>query len=822
MGSDSHKAHETYTVSPSVAEDVDGATGHDAATAADLAKLEHTLALIDELPGQAGGTAYPHADLAWLVAVAQQEVDELDLDDTDKHAWRQTIAAKAAGALSGCSAEQLQALAAEQGFAHPTLVGVDGDNGALAHWLNPACPPGSTSKAKIQAKAQERYDQLAAGALKAIGGQTLPDVQAAEANLPGGSPVAGSGAWPATPAQVTAAVAALNQSLVALYAPASPYGGTPEGDGGLQGVLDAERAVVTADCPELGTDLATAKAAAAGLVTKQLDVLPPSTRNAMIAAAVDHAVANGTLSQDEASWLDRPSQLALLRASTQPDVREQLVDVAAQRAAQLAAVKDATQAATAAGPQPADTTPSTIASWVGAHAAAAAAKQPVAQWAVDIANKQAVADVAGGPVSGWATTQQAAQLTTGWRQWAKAQKLAELREAAKAVGMDPAGATRAEVQNWIAAGWDPSLSRSEIQAAVKAKATAKAAAQPAWKAKTAAVAEGTGPATSTTPPAGGVSSPPPAAAGSWAAKHAAAVAALQAHQAVAADIPEPQSAATIAALPLSGGKQAAVGGMHPKTFHTDAGGTTWLHKPDKTRGARAHAEAAAAALHNLAGVRTPPVYVREVGGKVGSLQPWVAGASTLSAEPTQWSQADVDGLTRFHVAAWMTSNYDGNPSNMLRTPSGGLAPIDHGQAWRYFGDDRLSLDYDPNGSSYGQPPPAYLTAYKAAKTGKLAKGVHVRPEAALPTIKAFERIPDEQLRVALQPVATEGVKAGVGWVPRMRKAAQKRLGTTAVTDADIAEEFLSQAVARKHNLRSAFTGFFSDLGLDAKGLTKVA
>ena len=138
--------------------------------------------------------------------------------------------------------------------------------------------------------------------------------------------------------------------------------------------------------------------------------------------------------------------------------------------------------------------------------------------------------------------------------------------------------------------------------------------------------------------------------------------------------------------------------MHTKTLHTDPDGGAWLHKPDKTGGARAHAEAAAATLHNLAGVRTPPVYVRDVDGKAGALQPWVAGASQLDADPADWSQADVDQLVRFHVAAWACSDHDGNAGNILRTPGGGLAPIDHGQAFRYFGDDRLALDYDPNSS----------------------------------------------------------------------------------------------------------------------------
>jgi len=393
-------------------------------------------------------------------------------------------------------------------------------------------------------------------------------------------------------------------------------------------------------------------------------------------------------------------------------------------------------------------------------------------------------------------------------------------------------ATRAQLQNYLAAGWDPSLSRANINAAAQQAAANKAAplagttcpSAPAGTSGTQTPATPADAATSASPsapkPAPSPAAPTPSA-GSWATRHAAAVAVLKAHVAVAADVPAPRPAAEIAALKLSKGEPAHVGGMHSKTLHTDPTGGAWLHKPDKTGGARAHAESAAATLHNLAGVRTPPVYVRAVGGKPGALQPWVAAAEPLPAEPGQWSQADVDQLVGFHVAAWVCSNHDGNPTNILRTPSGGLAPIDHGQAFRYFGEDRLSLGYDPN-AHYGNPPPAYLAAYKAAKSGGLTDGVRVRPEAALGVIKAFERIPDAQYRAALVPVATEGVKADVAWVPRMRKAAQKRLGKTTVSDAEVAEEFLTRALERKHGLRAAFADFFAGLGLDSKALTKVA
>ena len=86
--------------------------------------------------------------------------------------------------------DQLQALAAGAGFEHPSLVGLNakpGEPGALAHWLDPAYPPHSMSKAKVQAKAIERYDELLAGGT--VAGKTLADVTAAEAAM--AAPLAG-------------------------------------------------------------------------------------------------------------------------------------------------------------------------------------------------------------------------------------------------------------------------------------------------------------------------------------------------------------------------------------------------------------------------------------------------------------------------------------------------------------------------------------------------------------------------------------------------------------------------------------------------------
>ena len=297
---------------------------------------------------------------------------------------------------------------------------------------------------------------------------------------------------------------------------------------------------------------------------------------------------------------------------------------------------------------------------------------------------------------------------------------------------------------------------------------------------------------------------------------------LKAHQAVTADLPARPPSEEVSSWSFGPAKAAHLGGAHTKSLHTAPDGSVWMFKPDKTAaGARAHAEAAASEIFSRTGVPSVAVYARSIEGKPGSIQPLVEGATTLSADPKSWSQADVDNLVRYHVAAWAVGDHDGNPQNVIRTPSGGLCPVDQGQAFKFFGRDKLATDYHPN-NSYGSVP-VFHQAYAAAKSDSLAKGVHIRPEAALPTIKAFETMPAAQYRAILQPVAAEGVKHKVHWVEPMRVAAQKRLGKTKVSDGEVAEEFLHAAVARKNSLRSDFASFFSGMGFGgAHKIEKVA
>lgn len=88
-----------------------------------------------------------------------------------------------------------------------------------------------------------------------------------------------------------------------------------------------------------------------------------------------------------------------------------------------------------------------------------------------------------------------------------------------------------------------------------------------------------------------------------------------------------------------------------------------------------------------------------------------------------------------------------------------------------------------------EQPGDHLAPHAALAAGRVLRARRDHERAA----RRFEQAVDAQYRAALAPVATEGVAAGVAWVPRMRTAAQKRLAQTAVSDAEGAEEFLACA-----------------------------
>ncbi|MEY9211524.1 hypothetical protein NI17_009985 [Thermobifida halotolerans] len=818
MGSGGSHKHTTYATAPTADAVLDAGTGGgvvasgQAAGEDDLAAAVEAIDMVNGVLSE-GPAAYavdhPTSDLEdWYAAVSEAVAhadtslilaEESGAPADAVAAVRAQLKQASSAALASLTAEELQQLAAAHGFQHAGLVGLNHQPGqphALAHWLDPVYPGDSVSKAKIQAKALERYHALCAG-------QDVPGVTLADADPPAGS----GGTWQADPAQFSALNTHFNIQVAAYHALA--LGDTEGRADVLADLVATGNRISTATVPGADADaVAASQGAAQGQLDEIINALPVGS--AIPDKALDQAQQAGLITAQQRTVLDRAAALLLVREGVPAELKETTAELAEQRLQQLA---DLESSYTALHPflgdgdglvLPSHLHPVKDPDTLTQVAAFAQAAQVYTQAESDIAVWDHTT-----PGGSWAALTSvpindvgSGYFTPKFEAWAVGKNTGALKQVAAELGLHNAeAANKALAKKFIAAHWDPHLDKNTIQAQVDAKAAQAAQTGQAAASQSAAV-----PASTNPPPA----AKPSSSRTGFLGKHAALVQALKQHGAAASALPPRLDPAVVNEHDFGKGVAAhGLGGMHSKSLHTGPDGGQWLFKPDQSaQGARAHGEAAASAIYDAAGIPAVPVYTATVDGKKGVVQPMVKGAKPLSGDVKSWSQADVDALVRTHVAAWVMGDHDGHVDNILKTPSGGLIPIDAGQAFKYYGQDTLSLKYAPNPT-----PAAYQKAYQAALSHHLAKGVRIRPAAAHPVIKKIESIPDAQWRAMLRSTAYEGAQRGTGvhWVATMRKRAahQHTIPESAVTPAQIAEAFLDHAVERKNTLRETFADFFT-------------
>ncbi|MEU9255751.1 hypothetical protein AB0D66_28370 [Streptomyces sp. NPDC048270] len=886
MGTNSKSSHASYAIAPSDAPDaVEGLGGAGQAPVADapepelsdglvMAKTELMVAMdnLDALEiGDGVSTGnYPElpddpveryeifADQIAAARAAIEKMKEEGASDEEVKAQLDALRAQSLSYLNTLDPEELQQIAAAKGFEHPALVGLSGKGQhPLVHWLDPYYSDDISSKQKIQAAAQKRYEQLAAG--QTVAGMTLADLQQIEGTT--SVPESPPGTWTATPEQVNAAQEAWNQASHEVA-----YSKGVLDSENLKNLLDAEKQVLTAhspDMPELET------------IQNQIKVWTgdplahAKINTATVKPLVKDALASGEVSLTEAQHLKPVELVGLLRTGTSEAEKESLKATAQGRKDQLQALDTAldvhktgkldvhtelTLPDLAGNPEAV----SQVAAWAKSTGELHTMQQDAQGWIHE--TLQSPVDIGfANPALLTSHTVDPKALTTEVNAWAKTQKVADLRAVASELGMpDTDNANRSHLQSYITASFNPALDKDAInakvqagvakkQAAAAAKASAPLASDEAVNALNGKLAPAAGAAAESAAVGGGLTqeskveaaikmgaSPvqaqklsqaapaapapkaipkapkKPAAPGSFNAKAQALVAALHQAKATAQDVPARIDSDVVGSWTFGAGAPANLGGTYSKTLHAAPDGSSWLFKADHNGGVIAHSEAAASHALSLAGVPAVPVYVKEIGGKVGSVQPMLKGATHFSSDPHKWTQPEVDSIVRSHVGSWLVGDHDGHQANVLRTASGGLVHIDRGQAFKHWGTDKLSLGYAPSGG--GSYDPVHQKLYTAALGGSLADGVKVNPAVAHTVIKNVEAIPDSQWRSMLHSTAHEGAKSGSGvhWVPAMRKQAAKKHGIPAakVSTEQIAEAFLDHAVERKHSLRTAFADFF--------------
>jgi hypothetical protein len=748
----------------------------------------------DTIAGIAGAGSFAQMSQAVTaaqveLAAAEQQPAELQMPQLLSES-NKAIHAASKDWLNGKTKAELEELAGSAGFPHPEMV----SDHALKAWLDPSYPAGAEYKTKIAAKAVERYNAaVAAGKIISPLAPELPD-----------------GHWKATPAEVLD-----TQSEFMAAAEALPKSGPWWKDDAvtkLENLIAAENKLSTAYCPELAETLDASKAQAKELVDARIAVSHTAGRK-----LVYNAIESGQL-PEHAELLSQSEALQLMRTSTTSEEKASLTSVIGQRATAVDEMNAAKQKLTDLNggsfhpyskPKP-FTSALDIVDYNKAAKEYGDGRQAFNEWHCVAAKPE--------PVSADAFAQ-------GLRHGAKSLSMDQLRAAATMQGLkDTKGASRAQLQNWMLGQWHAEYNPDQIAGQFGAKKPAPKPAAPSPTAPTPASAPAAA-SPSATAPSGGASVAalsPTAGSGKWFQKHQQMVAALKHQAASLADAPARPPAAEVQAWAFSKGPSMSLGGAHTKEVVSAPDGSLWMFKPTKDP-YRALSESGANGILHRAGIPTVPVYARPFNGQSGTVQPLIKGATTFPSEPGQWSQSDVDAIVRYHTAAWLVGDHDAKYDNLLRTPSGGVVPIDHGQAFKFWGQDKLTPDFHPN-ASYGSKPPVWNVLYQAAKTGKLAPGVKVRSAAALPVIKQIESISDSEFKAMIEPAAKSGATSGSTshWRSVFEKRAAAKHGKTP-TAQQVADEFIAYGVERKNTVRQSFMKFFAEAGVgSADIMSKVA
>lgn len=144
----------------------------------------------------------------------------------------------------------------------------------------------------------------------------------------------------------------------------------------------------------------------------------------------------------------------------------------------------------------------------------------------------------------------------------------------------------------------------------------------------------------------------------------------------------------------------SLGGMHTKQVWTDQFGNEWMSKGfknDPNSGARVDAEHVAMVIGRLFSTKSPETRTMQLEGLHQYVQYLKPAKGDLSGRsPESLTEEQLSQAMEEHVLDWLNSNHDSHPMNLLLDPNGkDIIPIDKGQAWRFFGEDKLAAGYLP-------------------------------------------------------------------------------------------------------------------------------
>ena len=233
-----------------------------------------------------------------------------------------------------------------------------------------------------------------------------------------------------------------------------------------------------------------------------------------------------------------------------------------------------------------------------------------------------------------------------------------------------------------------------------------------------------------------------------------------------------------------------LGGAGQKHYYTDAAGNTYLVKLAIEKDGSGKSKPFAAVVQRVyasvaLAVRPDHIPVTDdvnASGQLITVQPFFAGSTTLSkSPPSSLSAQDKIDVASEHLLDWMMAQHDSHADNFIRRPDGRIVGVDKEQAFRFFPEDKLDVDYAPNPGET----PYYNEFWRAFRSGSM----DFDPSSLNATVAAIEAIPDETYRATIEPYAKT-----------LWPSEPKRLA-----------KFLDGAVSRKKHIRADFEGFITAL-----------
>lgn len=204
-------------------------------------------------------------------------------------------------------------------------------------------------------------------------------------------------------------------------------------------------------------------------------------------------------------------------------------------------------------------------------------------------------------------------------------------------------------------------------------------------------------------------------------------------------------------------------GQHQVDLYIDDKGKKWVFKTDDEKISRAEEAAVRLSRLILGPERAAAAKHVTVGGKPGVLIEWLKGSVFNDASHSNPPQTVLDKhlpeIIQHQVVDWIVSNHDSHAGNFLVTPNGKVGGFDKGQAWKFFGKDKLSTGYKPNASAQ-----IYVPFWKRWHKGEFSEKWNGKDiiEAAGAALDEAEKISKEQFESIVAPyVAVRAKKDGL-------------------------------------------------------------